>query len=165
MEKILISACLVGENTTYKKTNNYTKDIELLKKHFELVLICPEVMGGLTIPRNPSEIKPCESGKISTRVFDNLGKDVTDNFNLGANKVLTAKRYWNIKLAVLKDESPSCGVHQIHNGYFLNVLKSGQGITTRLLKSKGVKVYSEKEIEQLLIDRGFKINKVEAKNN
>ena len=143
MEKILISACLVGDNCKYNGGNNLNPQIEALLEKYELIPFCPEVEGGLPIPRNPSEIK-------GDRVVMNNDKDVTREYELGARKALMLCLYLKIKIAVLKERSPSCGTHQIHDGSFSNKLIDGMGVTARLLKENGIKVYSEEEMSQLL---------------
>ena len=143
MQKILISACLVGEKCNYKGEGNYNPEIEKLREQYDLVLFCPEMEGGMKCPRNPSEIK-------GNQVVQKDGTDVTRQFELGANKALALCKYLGITKAVLKENSPSCGTHRIHNGYFMDRLIAGMGITARLLKSKGIEVYSENEIDQLL---------------
>ena len=143
MQKILVSACLVGEKTSYKGTGNYCPDIEKLKEKYELVIFCPEVEGGLPIPRKPSEIK-------GSQVVHEDGTNVTRQFEKGANKALALCKYLGITKAVLKENSPSCGTHMIHNGHFINRLVQGMGITARTLKEHGIEVYSEKEIDKLL---------------
>lgn len=143
MEKILISACLVGDKTRYDGHANYNPLIESLLEKYELVPFCPEVEGGLPIPRRPSEIK----GEIVT--MDN-GKIVTKYFTCGAEKALDICLYLGIKTAILKDGSPSCGVYEIYDGNFTGKKIKGQGITARLLKRKGINVVSEKDIEDFL---------------
>ena len=143
MQKILVSACLVGDKTNYKGQGNYCPDIEKLKEKYELVLFCPEVEGGLPTPRLPSEVR-------DSQVIRKDGKNVTREFEKGANKALALCKYLGISKAVLKENSPSCGTHMIHNGYFNDRLIAGMGITARTLKEHGIEVYSEKEIDKLL---------------
>ena len=143
MQKILVSACLVGEKTNYKGQGNYTPEIEQLKEKYDLVLFCPEVEGGLPTPREPSEIK-------GSQVVHKSGKNVTREFEKGANKALALCKYLGITKAVLKENSPSCGTHMIHNGFFMDRLIPGMGVTARVLKEHGIEVYSEKEIDKLI---------------
>ena len=143
MEKILISACLVGDKVRYDGHSNYNPLIKELLEKYELVPFCCEVEGGLGTPRKPSERK-------GDKVINVDGKDVTRYFEEGAHKALMIVDYLNIKIAVLKDGSPSCGVTEIHDGNFLNKKIPGKGILTELLESKGVKVYSESQIQELL---------------
>ena len=142
-EKILVSACLMGVNCKYNGGNNYDPKVAEFLKDYEIVLICPEVMGGLPTPRVPSEIK-------DGRVVNKDGKDVTDFFVTGAEETLFLAKKYNIKKALLKTKSPSCGNGKIYDGTFTDTLTKGDGITAKLLKSKGIEVYSEDEIDKLL---------------
>lgn len=143
MDNILVSSCLLGKNTKYNGSNNYISTIELLKMKYNIIEVCPEVLGGLLIPRSPAEI-------INNKVINKDGIDVTSNYIKGANKALNLALKYNCKIAVLKEKSPSCGVFKIYDGSFSKILIDGMGITTKLLKEKGIKVYSEFELEQLL---------------
>lgn len=143
MEKILISACLIGDKVTYKGGTNYNPKYKDLLNKYELVPFCPEVEGGLPTPRNPSEQK-------GDKVFMNNGKDVTKHFLKGAEKALNICLALDIKIAILKEKSPSCGSKLIHDGSFSGNLIDGQGVTTKLLTKKGIKVLSEDDIDTLL---------------
>ena len=143
MEKILISACLIGDKCKYDGHTNYTPEYQKLLEKYELVPFCPEVEGGLPTPRKPSERK-------GDRVINNAGKDVTKQFQVGAEKALNICRYLNIKIAVLKENSPSCGSKKIYDGNFKNKLIKGEGVTTELLRKNGITVYTESQIEELL---------------
>ena len=143
MEKILISACLIGDKVKYNGGDNLSSKIDALLEKYELVPFCPEVEGGLSIPRNPSEIQ-------GEKVMMNNGNDVTDNYLEGASKAMMLCHYLKIKIAILKERSPSCGVHEIYDGSFSKRIIDGQGITTKKLLSCGIKVYSESEIDDLL---------------
>lgn len=143
MEKILISACLIGDRTRYDGKSNYHPLIKELLQKYELVPFCSEVEGGLSIPRKPSEIK-------GEKVFSIDGKDVTRNYHKGAELALNICRYLDIKIAILKDGSPACGVYQIHDGNFKGHKIKGMGVTASLLAKNGIKVISEDEIETLL---------------
>lgn len=143
MVKILISACLVGDKTRYDGKCNYHPLVKELLEKYELVPFCSEVEGGLSIPRTPSEIK-------GDRVINKAGKDVTRNYQAGAEKALNICKYLDIKIAILKDGSPACGVHQIHDGNFTGRKIKGMGITASLLSKNGIKVISEDEIQTLL---------------
>lgn len=143
MEKILISACLVGDKTRYDGKSNYHPLIKELLQKYELVPFCSEVEGGLSVPRIPSEIQ-------KDRVINKKGIDVTRNYVSGAEKALNICKYLDIKIAILKDGSPACGVHQIYDGSFSNRKIKGMGITASLLSKNGIKVISEDEIQTLL---------------
>ena len=143
MEKILISACLVGDNVKYDGKNNLSDKIERLLEKYELVPFCPEVEGGLPIPRKPSD-------RVRDRVKMEDGRDVTRQFENGAEKALNICMYLGIKIAILKENSPSCGSHTIYDGSFSHKLIKGEGVTTELLKKKGITVLNEDEIDTLL---------------
>jgi len=143
MERILISACLVGDNVKYDGGNNKNPLIEKLLEKYELVPFCPEIEGGLSIPRHPSEQRGEE-------VFNDLNEDVSEAFYKGADLALNICLFLKIKIAILKERSPSCGVHNIYDGSFSHKLIPGMGVTTALLKRKGITVYSEDEIPKLL---------------
>ena len=143
MEYLLVSSCLLGNNTKYNGKNNYNPLVEKLKDKYILISCCPEVDGGLSIPRNPSEIK----GEL---VVSNKGIDVTKEFNLGAVKALELVKKYNITKALLKDGSPSCGNTYIYDGSFTGTKIKSLGITARLLSANGVLIFNENEIEKLL---------------
>jgi uncharacterized protein YbbK (DUF523 family) len=136
-EKILVSACLMGVNCKYNGGNNYDPKVAEFLKDYEIVLICPEVMGGLPTPRVPSEIK-------DGRVVNKDGKDVTDFFVTGAEETLFLAKKYNIKKALLKTKSPSCGNGKIYDGTFTDTLTKGDGITAKLLKENGIEIITLK---------------------
>ena len=143
MEKILISACLIGDKTRYDGHSNYHPLVKELLQKYELVPFCPEVEGGLSTPRKPSEIK---DGKV----INIEGKDVTKNYLKGAELAYNICAYLDIKVAILKEGSPACGTHEIHDGGFKGKKIKGMGITASYLSKKGIKVISEDEIESFL---------------
>lgn len=147
METILVSACLLGDNVKYNGKNNYDERIEKLKELFDIVPICPEVFGGLPTPRIPSEIK-------GENVVNEKGKDVTYEFNKGAHKVINIVNFCHIRKALLMDRSPSCGVNKIYNGKFNGTLIDGMGYTAKLLKAKGVQLYTLDNIDELIESKG-----------
>ena len=143
MDRILISACLVGDNVKYDGGNNKNSLISKLLEKYELVPFCPEVEGGLPIPRHPCEQR-------GEQVVNDLGEDKTDEFYRGADLALNICLYLKITKAILKERSPSCGVHSIYDGTFSHKVIDGSGVTAALLKRKGITVYSEDEIPMLL---------------
>ena len=134
---ILISACLCGINCKYNGKNNLNEECLELLKQGEAILVCPEQMGGLETPRNPSEIKII-NGEV--KVFMNDGKDVTENYKRGAEEVLKLAKELNIKKAIFRKKSPSCGCGEIYDGTFTNTLTKGNGITASLLIENGIEV-------------------------
>ncbi len=143
MDKILVSSCLLGNNTKYNGDNNYNSKIELLKNKYIIIPICPEVMGGLSIPRDPSEIN-------GDKVITINHKDVTKEFTLGARMVADILNNNDIKFAVLKDGSPSCGVSYIYDGNFNHTKINSMGITSRELAKRNIPLYTESDIDKLL---------------
>ncbi len=144
MEKMLISACLIGDKTRYDGKGCYNPDVELLKEKYDLVPFCPEVEGGLKTPRLRSE----KRGDFD--VFNEKGHKVTFQFRNGAERALSICKYLKIKYAVLKDESPSCATSVIYDGSFTNKKIKGEGFTTSLLRRNGITCISEKNIIEFL---------------
>lgn len=142
MENLLVSACLLGMNVKYNGGNNYNPKIIELMKYYNLIPICPEVLGGLSTPRVPSEIK-------DNKVINKLGKDVTLNFETGALISLNKAKELNIHKALLKDKSPSCGILS-YDGTFTSRIIARPGITTKLFLENNIIVYSEDEIDTLI---------------
>lgn len=143
-EKVLISACLIGENCRYDGKTKKVNGILSLARYYDLIPICPEREGGRKIPREPSEIQ--SDGSVKSK----SGKDVTEQYKAGAWWARSIVEIYNIHLAILKENSPSCGTHFIHNGLFDGGKISGMGITAKLLKSHGVKCINEDEALELL---------------
>ena len=134
--KIIVSACLLGDNVKYNGTNNKNNELIEFLSDYEVIKVCPECLGGLSIPRVPSEIQ-------GSRVINKDGIDVTKEYCLGAEKTLQIAKDNNIKIAILKKNSPSCGKDRIYDGTFTHTLIDGDGITSRLLKENGIMVYNE----------------------
>ena len=142
-EKLLISACLLGENCKYSGGNNYEPLTEALGERFELVPVCPECLGGLTSPREPAE-------RVGERVLSRTGEDWTAAFYLGAERTLEIARREGISQAVLKERSPSCGYGAIYDGTFTSTVVPESGVTAELLEGSGVQIIGESAIETLL---------------
>lgn len=139
---LLISSCLLGKKTSYKGTASYNYIIaKLLKDRFEFIEACPEVEGGLSIPRIPSERK-------GDRVINAEGIDVAYEFEKGAKKALEKAFNNNIKLALLKGKSPSCGIDTIYDGTFKKNIISGNGITADRLLLEGIDIIEVNRDEQ-----------------
>lgn len=142
MEKIIVSACLLGTNCKYNGGNNLNNELVEFLKSYEIIPICPECFGGLSTPRVPSEI-------IGDKVINKEGHDVTLNYLNGAKQALELAKKHHAKIAILKAKSPSCGEGTIYDGTFTMTLVSGDGITVRLLKENGIKVYTENNYQNI----------------
>lgn len=132
-EIIACSACLLGLNTKYDSLNNFNQKVFAYLRDKTVIVICPEVFGGLLIPRNPSEIR-------GEKLYDNFGKDVSEYFMRGAEETLSLLKRYGCTKAILKDGSPSCGTTYIYDGTFTSTLKKGLGITAKLLIENGIEI-------------------------
>lgn len=139
-EKILVSACLLGVNCKYNGNNNLNDKVIKYIENKEVIPICPEIMGGLSIPRYPSEI-------VDDKVINNQNQDVTKEYTKGAEETLKLARILGVRKALLKSKSPSCGCGKIYDGTFTNTLINGDGITTKLLKENKIEVITEMELD------------------
>ena len=137
-EKILISACLIGLNCKYNGGNNENSKLVELMKEKDLVPICPEQLGGLKTPRVSAERK-------QEKVITKEGVDVTKEYQKGAEEVLNLAKKLNIKKAILKSRSPSCGIDEIYDGTFSHTLIKRDGVTAELLKKNEIEVISSDE--------------------
>ena len=146
MEKVLVSACLLGERVRYHGGDARIGHPTLRRWHEEgrLVPLCPEVTGGLTTPRPAAEITVTPEGR---RVLTAAGQDVTGAFERGAEAAADACAAHGIRIAILKDGSPSCGSRSIHDGSFSGRRLDGEGVTTARLRAAGVRIFSETEID------------------
>lgn len=131
--KIAVSACLLGINYKYNGGNNYSEKLEELLEKYEVIPICPEVLGGLPIPRDPSEI-------VNGEVLTDKGKSVDKEFRNGAKKALEIVKDIGAELVILQSRSPSCGLGKIYDGSFTGRLVDGDGVFVKLLKDEGIKV-------------------------
>ena len=137
--KFVVSACLMGDNCKYNGGNNYSEEVINYLKDKEYVKICPECLGGLSIPRVPSEI-------CGDKVINKDGIDVTNEYNKGALESLKIAKDFKADIAILKSNSPSCGCGMIYDGTFSKKLISGDGVTTKLFKENSIKVISSDDI-------------------
>jgi len=128
--KIMVSACLAGENCKYNGGNNRNEKILRLMEDNEVITVCPEQMGGLPTPRVPSEIR---DGVVTARD----GRVVDKEFRAGAAKCLEIAMREQPDLIILQPRSPSCGVKQHYDGTFTGTLEKGAGVTARLLIENG----------------------------
>lgn len=138
-KKILVSACLLGIDCKYSGGNNLNEKVLEYIKDYEVIPVCPEIMGGLSTPRPPSE-------RIGDKVLNNQGTDVTNEYTKGALETLKLAKLFNVKKALLKAKSPSCGKGKIYDGTFTSTLIEGNGVTVDLLESNGIEVISEQDL-------------------
>ena len=143
MDRLLISACLLGVPCRYDGKSKPAAKIDALREKYELVPVCPEQLGGLPTPRTPSE-------RRGDRVVMADGTDVTAQYQRGARSALELCLREGCIAAVLKERSPSCGSGEIYDGTFTHTVLSGDGVTAELLKKNGIKVYGETELGALL---------------
>lgn len=140
---MIVSACLVGVNCKYNGENNDNDKVKEYLKDKKFIIICPEQLGGLTTPRNPSEIINID-GNRRVLTYDNI--DVTKNFINGAEESLKIAKIYNCKKALLKEGSPSCGCNFIYDGTFSGKKVPGKGLTATLFEENNIEVFSEKEL-------------------
>jgi uncharacterized protein YbbK (DUF523 family) len=148
---ILVSACLAGFQVTYKGSHNLN---EIIQKWFEekkAIPVCPEVLGGLSTPRDPAEIIGGDGDDVldgQAKVMTKHGVDVTEAFIKGAEETLAIAQKEGAKVVILKERSPSCGGNMIYNGEFSGTKKSGHGVTAALLRRNGIQVLSEENFHE-----------------
>ncbi len=138
---------MLGEPVRYNGTGATTIDPIILQWQQEdrLIPVCPEILAGLSTPRLSAEIQITNNDQ---EVLDIMGNNITDLFVLGAQKTLELVKQYNIKMAIMKARSPSCGNLQIYDGSFSNKLIAGTGVTTSLLLEHGCKVFNEEQLQQ-----------------
>lgn len=140
------SACLIGENCTYSGMNNLVLGLQKLYQENKIICVCPEVLGGLPTPRPPAEILSQEPFSI----FNNQDQDVTAEYMTGAQKALNTFLENDVKVAILKFRSPSCGNKGVYDGTFSHVLIDGQGVFAKMCEEHGIRVFNENQITEFL---------------
>lgn len=154
MDKVLISACLLGRKVRYdgKAKLDGHDTLDRWQAEGRLVPFCPEVAAGMAVPRPAAEIVQGDGTDVlagRSRIVQNDTQDVTELFIAGARQALEAATRQGCRFALLTDGSPSCGSGFIYDGTFRDRSRSGQGVTATLLREHGVKLFTEKEIPQL----------------
>ena len=137
--KIMVSACLLGENCKYSGGNNRSEKVLAFVQGHEVFPVCPEVMGGLPTPRFPAEI-------VDGVVMNREGVNVDREFRLGAQQALEIAKREQIELAILQPRSPSCGAREIYDGTFSGRRIKGQGVFAALLMQHGFAVMDADEL-------------------
>lgn len=142
---ILVSHCFLGEPCRYDGASRLDRQIiELHRAGHNLVPVCPELLGGLDVPRSPAEIQP--DGRVVTQD----GEDVTAAYRAGAERAVEIAKEKGCTAAILKARSPSCGSGEVYDGTFTHTITSGWGIAARLLDEAGLEVTDEDHLQAWL---------------
>jgi len=139
--KVMVSACLLGENCKYNGGNNLSEKVMKFIEGHEVISVCPEVMGGLPTPRTPSEI-------VNGVVTMADGRNVDVEFRKGAQIGFDLAKANNVDLVILQSRSPSCGVKQIYDGTFSGSKIDGQGVFARLLTENGFRIVDVEDLDE-----------------
>ena len=146
----IVSACLAGVCTRYDAKIYEDNNIIKLIDSKQVILVCPEQLGGLSTPRPPAEIVGGDGNDVlegKAKVINKNGEDVTKSFIKGAEETLRIAELYKVNKAILKRSSPSCGCGRIYDGSFSGNKIDGDGITSALLKKNGIEVMTEEELE------------------
>ena len=141
-EKILVSACLLGIPCRYDGRSMPCDNVIALADKYDLIPVCPEIYGGLPTPRTPSE-------RVGERVIMKDGTDVTENYARGARAAEQLCGLFGVRVAILKEKSPSCGCGRIYDVSFSGTLTDGDGVTAELLRKRGICILGESETDRL----------------
>lgn len=139
--KIIVSACLLGENCKYNGGNNLDSRVVAFVEGREVIPVCPEVLAGMGIPRTPIEIR-------DGVVVDRDGNRVDETIRAAVAQILTELKEQEVDLAVLKSRSPTCGVRQVYDGSFTGTLVDGAGVLAQALMDAGYRVIDAEELPQ-----------------
>lgn len=153
---ILVSACLLGRKTKYNGGSNPHGLLVLYEACGRFLPVCPEALGGLVAPRPPAEINGGAGPEVlagTAKVKNREGEDVTAAFIKGSEQVKNLIGEQKITAAILKENSPSCGVKAVYDGSFSGQKIKGQGVTAAVLAAAGVALYSECDLSPDLIER------------
>jgi uncharacterized protein YbbK (DUF523 family) len=154
VQRVLVSACLLGQPVRYDGGTVISEGGILARWQMEgrVVPMCPEMAGGLPVPRPPAEIRG-EGGGVAVlrgdaRVVEHHGHDVTEAFVRGAQRALAAAQAARVQVAVLTERSPSCGSAFLYDGTFSGQLQPGEGVTAALLRQHGIRVFSQHQLAE-----------------
>ena len=142
MKTLLVSACLLGIRCKYSGGDNLCPQVAALRDQYQLVPVCPEQLGGLPTPRAPAE-------RRGDQIITTDGRDVTAEYQKGAEEALRLARLFNCQAAVLKARSPSCGCGEIYDGTFTGTRVPGDGVTAALLRDSGLTVLTEEDLDKI----------------
>lgn len=137
--KILVSACLLGENCKYNGGNNYCPKVAAFLEGHEVIPVCPELEAGLGCPRVPMEI-------VNGVLVNKEGTVVDTQVRAAIQNILQRIEGETIDCAVLKSRSPTCGVRQVYDGTFTGNLIPGAGVLTQALQAAGIRVIDSEEV-------------------
>ncbi len=137
--KILVSACLLGENCKYNGKNNFSAAVAEFVWGHEVVTVCPELLSGLGVPRMPIEI-------VDGTLMDRKGRNVDVQLRQTAEREAAKLKHEHFDCAILQSRSPTCGVNQVYDGTFSGVLISGSGVFARALKENGIHVIDAEDV-------------------
>ena len=155
--KVLISSCLLGIHTQWDEDCKRVAELIKLVRFGKAIFMCPEQLGGLSTPREAAEIEHGKTAKDvlvgKGKVLTKTGKDVTKEFVAGAKRVLKFCQEIEIKIAILKAKSPSCGSQRTYDGTFTGKKISGKGIVAELLSQNGIKVYNENNFPRKVLEK------------
>lgn len=136
--KVLVSSCLMGYNCKYNGGNNLnTKVVDFLRDK-EVIEICPEMLGGMSIPR------PCAE-MVNGIIMESNGKNVDKEYRKAVELALEKIKGEDIDFAILQSRSPTCGVNKIYDGSFTGKLIKGRGLFAKALINRGYKVVDSED--------------------
>ena len=141
--KVIVSACLLGENCKYDGGNNYTPAVAEFLKGKEVIPVCPEMLAGLGCPRTSIEI-------VNGVVMDRNGNSVDGAIRGAVAQLMEMLKKEEIQCAILQSRSPTCGVNQIYDGSFSHIRITGSGVFAQALKDAGYQVIDVEDIEKYL---------------
>ena len=138
-KKILVSACLLGENCKYNGGNNFSPAVAEYVRGREVLALCPEMLAGMGCPRTPIEI-------VNGVLMDREGRNVDEAMRKAVARAMELVRKEGISCAILQSRSPTCGVNQVYDGSFSGKLLAGSGIFAQALKEAGYRVLDAEDI-------------------
>ena len=141
MSKIIVSACLLGENCKYSGGNNFDANVAKFVEGREVIRVCPETLAGLGIPRAPMEI-------VNGVLRNEDGTSVDEPVRRAVAQILQQLKDEDIDCAILQSRSPTCGVHQVYDGTFCRKLVDGSGVLAQALKDAGYRVLDREDLEE-----------------
>ena len=151
---ILVSACLLGHKVKYDGGENAQPLLLRYAVRGQFLPVCPECAANLPVPRHPMEIQGGAGAEVwagCAVVRDVEGVERTEAFRRGAARVCALAEKYQARVAILKENSPSCGVHQVYDGLFRRRTIQGQGVAAARLAAAGLRLYSEKELTEALL--------------